>query len=490
MANKIAVYKTVSYYPNKKSVFRPDTRYPEYLFKNDVSAEKNEVYDAVRNILFMLGLDKEHFGSEEWNPFKNLIKPGDTVLIKPNLVMDVNPTGEGTECLYTQPAVVAPVIDYCIMALGNTGRIIIGDAPMQECDFETLIHDSGYRKLVDYYRQKKINIELVDFRELTSVYDNGVHKAKINPNSQGRVIDIATASEFANVEPNISERMRITNYDPSILPQHHVGIKHEYYVSEYVLSADVIINMPKPKSHRKAGATISLKNLVGINVRKEYLPHHTMGSVAEGGDEYLVKSTFHTLHSEMLDVKNTLEAKKLYLLARLIRYPIRFCSLIMKMTQKKEKLFFEGSWYGNRTISRTISDLNRILLYVDKNGNLKDTIQRKTFILGDMIISGEGEGPVEPSSKNVGMIVAGDDPVAFDYTVSTLMGFDPRKIPAIMTASSDTSKYRISNIMLSEIVMISNDVNFDKKHPDEITYEESTKFIPTSGWKGHIELDR
>ena len=31
--------------------------------------------------------------------------------------MDYNPTGEGVECLYTQPSIVAAIVDYVIIAL-------------------------------------------------------------------------------------------------------------------------------------------------------------------------------------------------------------------------------------------------------------------------------------------------------------------------------------------------------------------------------------
>ena len=72
--------------------------------------------------------------------------------------------------------------------------------------------------------------------------------------------------------------MRITNYDYHEVNRHHRGDRHEYCISEACLSADVIINLPKPKTHRKAGYTGALKNMVGINAAKDYLPHHTKGS--------------------------------------------------------------------------------------------------------------------------------------------------------------------------------------------------------------------
>ena len=36
--------------------------------------------------------------------------------------------------------------------------------------------------------------------------------------------------------------------------------------------------MPKLKTHKKCGVTISLKNLVGLNTNKNLLPHHSLGT--------------------------------------------------------------------------------------------------------------------------------------------------------------------------------------------------------------------
>ena len=42
------------------------------------------------------------------------------------------------------------------------------------------------------------------------------------------------------------------------------GTVQEYCISEACLEADVIINLPKPKTHRKAGFTGALKNMIGV----------------------------------------------------------------------------------------------------------------------------------------------------------------------------------------------------------------------------------
>ena len=76
-------------YPSKEFNFRPSKKYLEYPFE-ELSSEDNEVYDLVRQALYTLGLDKENYGNEKWNPLKEFINKGDVVLLKPNLVMDSN----------------------------------------------------------------------------------------------------------------------------------------------------------------------------------------------------------------------------------------------------------------------------------------------------------------------------------------------------------------------------------------------------------------
>lgn len=480
--NKVAIYKTnLCVYPVD---FRPCEKYPEYIF-DDLNNKENDVYKSVRECFKLIGLDSENVDTPEWNPLGEYVRPGDNVLIKPNLVMDVNFNKEGgTDCLYTNPSIVAAVIDYVIIALKGQGKIVVGDAPMQECNFDNLKETCRYDDLINYYKRKGVNIELVDFRELTSVVSHGVYKSTIKKGAKGRVVNLGIESEFYGAEASKEKRVRITNYDPRILPLHHHGETQEYYISQYVLDADVIINMPKPKTHRKAGMTGALKNFVGANVRKEFLPHHTQGSLKEGGDEYLQKSLFRSLHSKLLDIRNIQRAENKYFKARVTQYFTRAIGIVLKFTGNK---YVEGSWYGNHTISRTICDLNKIVFYADKNGDMKSKKQRRMFIVGDMIISGEKEGPVNPSPKEVGIIAMGDSPVLFDETVATLMGFDIKKIPTFETIKKYDGLY-IYYEKDASLIVLSNDNRFKDLNLDYFGYEDSLQYIPTAGWQGHIEL--
>lgn len=56
-------------------------------------------------------------------------------------------------------------------------------------------------------------------------------------------------------------------------------------VSKTILSADVIMSVPKLKVHKKVGVTLNTKHLVDTNTNKTYLVHYTLGTPREGGDQ-------------------------------------------------------------------------------------------------------------------------------------------------------------------------------------------------------------
>jgi uncharacterized protein (DUF362 family) len=149
--NKTAVViKTDPYYLDFP--YLADKLYPE--FKNDpnfkTSAVKNHIYHAIRNLLYQLGLAKENFNKENWNPFKNLVKEGSTVLLKPNWVRDYNPINKKIKI----------IIDYVLKAINYNykGKIIIGDAPLQNCNFENLAAKAKVKDLIEEYKKKLIKM--------------------------------------------------------------------------------------------------------------------------------------------------------------------------------------------------------------------------------------------------------------------------------------------------------------------------------------------
>lgn len=486
MQQKVGViYKSEVSYPCIDDVIYPNQQFIELPFTYERTVQDNEAYGMIRELFHLLELDHEHYGSSVWNPLQdNLIKPGDTVLIKPNMVLEFNKSGGGTDCLYTHPSFVAAVIPYIWKALSGKGKIIVADAPVQSCDFKRLTEQSGYNRIIEYYLRLGIQIELKDLRGLVSHFENGTIIANLM-DSDGIIVDLGMDSEHAKINQSEIRKVRITNYNPDELLQHHNELKHEYLIAKDALCADVILNMPKPKAHRKAGVTIALKNFIGINVRKEYLPHHRVGDISHGGDEYEKNSFLLKISSALLDCGNRKKAKKKYTVAKFLRELAKLCSGTDKKLFSHE-IKREGSWHGNDTIWRTIIDVNRIIQYSDKNGVMQDTIQRKILNIADMIVVGEKEGPLLPSPHYCGVLAASRDTVCFDEIITTLLGFNTKHLP-LYKHVRDIRKYPLVREEDYGYI-VSNNLLWDGNSINELNKQITLNIEPSSGWKGHIEL--
>lgn len=456
---KVAIEKTNEfYYPKDISVY---------------SSETDHVFRMVEKCFKDLELDSENYETDKWNPLSVYINPGDKVVVKPNLVLHKNyckKNPDNTDCVYTQPSVINAVLYYVVKALDGKGKIVLGDAPVQECDFDKLIKESGLDLIVEKYKNQGIDIELKDFRGLRSVSSYGVLHQTENKDARYNIVKLQEKSAFFETRHKNINKVRITNYTSDELAQHHNENIHEYCVAADILEADVIINMPKPKTHKKAGLTACLKNLVGINCRKEYLPHHTVGAVSEGGDEYNGKSLLKRLRSKNHDKFCMYCDKKEYFRARFFQALVILQDFWIGHFYKDRTSF--GSWSGNNTISKTTVDLNKILLYADKNGNIKDVQQRKVLNICDMIISGEHNGPMAPEPKNCGFILVGENSFILDNVIAEIMGANKSKIPTfsdVLNCNKNLPLFSASEKVeiLSSNFDISKGLNQHFKAPDD-----------------------
>lgn len=477
---KVAFLKEKCLEYNQNAPFHPSVKYPEYPFEQ-IGTTKNCAYDGVREIFRVLGMDMENYGTKLWNPLKDLVTPGEKVLIKPNLVRNFILDNSEMNQLVTHGSIIRAILDFVCIALDGTGNVTIGDSPLQSADFEKLVYITGINSIRDFYHENSdLKIDIVDFRMEKCVSDNGfLLKQKADGDPLGYIItDLRENSDFFDSDIDY-KKFRVTNYDRNEMLKHHNKINHEYAISKTALDANLIINLPKLKTHRKAGITCSLKNMIGINCAKDYLPHHMTGSIEEGGDEYLkrdIKKKFISILNEKMDKESNKHFFRFYKFTR---------AFLVRLFNYKDP-YFEGSWYGNHTIPRTISDINKIVYYADTNGILKDEIQRKIFILADGIIAGEKEGPLESTAKKCGLLIAGFNPVAVDVISCGLMGFDYKKIPQIQYALK-TSKFKVFDEKISAIKLISKGRSYTFK---DICEKFNLNFIPPEGWKGHIEYKK
>lgn len=472
--NKIYLERRNVYsYPDATDLYAPHVKYPEYPF--DVFSEsENEVYDMIRSTLYSIGLDKKHFGAAEWNPLGVYIKPGDLVIIKPNLVKSYDSIAQ-YECTLTHTSVVKAMIDYCVIA--KAGHIVVGDAPIQGADMDKIITDCHINEIIRFYQNKGISIEFCDFRDLIVESKHGLIITKKDEKLySGKDVVVHLENRSEHCRDFFDGKYRVAGYVDQETNELHHGETHDYIITQRVLDADCIINLPKPKTHRYAGLTGAQKNFIGCCSDKESLPHYRAGSPCVGGDETDSNSLFPKILAKCDHKFLWACKKKQYVRAMLYQFIYRGLNWI-----KGDRFFSNGQWYGNDTIWRTIIDLNKIMLYADKEGNMHmDVPQRKIFTLGDMIIVGEKAGPLEPTPKPLGVIMAADNMAIFDYVFCKITGFDETLIPTIHHSVRNT---HLSPENWKEIVISSNDERVDGKTIFDVTFPEEYWLEPHPFWK-------
>jgi len=156
--------------------------------------------------------------------------------------------------------------------------------------------------------------------------------------------------ESSFVDLNLDEVSHVTLSKPFSTLQ-------SLYLPHTILGADLLVSLPKMKTHHWAGATLSMKNLFGI---------------VPGGVYGWPKNVLH----------------------------------------------FAG-------IDQVIADLH---------GHFP-----QQFCLVDGIEAMEGNGPIQGSTKHMGVVVAGSHPPSVDSTCCRVMGIDPKRLKYLELAASRSS---------------------------------------------------
>jgi len=468
--------------------YSPGVTWPEYERLGSAPGEyPNEVYRAVRESLRLLGLDLTHYGTAQWNPLGGWIRPGDTVVLKPNFVRDFRESSpDHGDCLITHGSIIRAVLDYAYIALRGVGRLVIADAPQNDADFDAIRRIAELAPIADFYRTELgFPVEVYDLRPEAATKIDGVivGHTRLAGDPAGYVkIDLGPYSAFSEID-QLCDRLYGAEYDRQELIRHHVNGVHEYLISKTVLQADCVISIPKLKTHKKVGLTANMKNLVGINGNKNWLPHHREGTPAEGGDQFGDSSLVRRAE------RATVASFKRWFpmlgpLRPLVAGPVKAVGKQI-FGDTNTGTIRSGNWFGNDTTWRMVMDLNRVLLYADAEGALHERPVRRFLSMVDGIIGGEGNGPLDPRPKPTGLILAGTNPVAVDLTCARLMGFDYRRVPALYRAL-ESHPLPLVNFAFSDVVGRSNDARFDRPLAD--LRGPLLGFAPHFGWKGHIEV--
>lgn len=478
--------------------FCPPQKFPElaHRWPDQTLDADNEVYELVRNSWIQLALDREHLHTSSWNPLGTFIQPGDRVLIKPNLVFHKHPLGDqGLLSMMTHGSVIRPIVDYALLALQGKGHILIGDVALQSADWDVIMERTGLRALEQYYRDLTQNVSFLDLRParaLANRYGIVTKHEQLLGDPAGYVpVDLGRDSLLQPVMGQY-QKLTITDYPQTAVSQHHNPDHNEYLIAGSALQANVVINVPKLKTHKKAGVTLAMKNLIGINGDKSWIAHHRQGTTAEGGDESprltgwdkfryrtFVKLKYHRLGIPLLSAMIwTIEG-----LTKILNGMRPQTGQAPLSRLRRFQSITEGSWYGNDTLWRVILDLNRILLYADRSGKMQDRPQRRTFQVIDGILAGEYNGPMHQLPKNAGVIVAGTNPLLTDTVAAEFMGFDYRKIPQLR-CGYEPMRWPLFVGSLASVQVTDQSVDNNFLDWQNI---ETLGFLPPVSWQGKIE---
>jgi uncharacterized protein (DUF362 family) len=472
-------------------MFRPDlenivalatSKEPSADYGSPITAPDGEVSTLsatiLRDLLESWQLDRARAGTVMWNPLGEFIRPGAKVVIKPNWVYHA-PQGPATlDCLITHTSVIEAVLDY--VARASPAEVVVGDAPIQSCDFETLRNNAGLSRIEKKAESLGVPMRILDFRRTISPsrWSRMGRTESARPLDRFVEFDLGDESCLQPLDHDYS-KFRVTAYNPDLLHGTHRPGSHRYLIAREVLDADVVVNLPKLKCHMKACVTGALKNLVGINGHKEYLPHHRKGGSARGGDCYPDSAIWKHVSENIADFVNRGSGIA----------PIRFFLASSVAAGRKIAAAtggdanLEGSWYGNDTVWRMCLDLNRILQFGGTDGRLHAQRQRSIINIIDAVVAGEGNGPLKPTPVKAGFMTGAVNPAAAEYVNARLMGFDPAKIPLIREAFAERNQ-QIAEFSPEQIIVRSKWGEWQGPRTEPIRI-----FIPPAGWRNNCELE-
>lgn len=362
------------------------------------------------------------------------------VLLKPNLVWEwQKPVDE--ICLCTHESVILETLEFFLRLAPKS--VIIGDAPIQAAKWDKILTAGFHNELKTIEEKYGIPISLLDFRRVTFDQHTNVVENDRSSLDNYIIFDVGDKSYLEDVTSG-KNNIRVTDYDPRRMAQAHQKGMHKYCIRREVIESDIVVTIPKTKTHRMAGITNSLKILVGINGDKDYLPHHRLGPVSCGGDCYKKYSPLRSLSETLMDMANKNRGGVLY---RPLYYGAK---IVFKLSFPDKATNGHGGWYGNDTVWRMVYDLNLIAKYGCPDGTLSNIPQRTMYTLCDGIIGGQGDGPLNPSPLALGTLTFSNDPYLSDEVAGHLFHLKLDRIPSLREAA-ELNKEKECSIMINGV---------------------------------------
>ena len=405
--------------------------------------------------------------------------PKRLVVVKPNWIQESHEYSPDVwEPVITHPVVLTTVIRCVAEMMGGRGTICICDAPHTYANFAAITARGDLRAALDAIRGEwpELKLELIDLRREVWIRKEEVVVER-RPNTEDprgyARLNLGRGSFFFG-HPGEGHFFG-ADYDRAVVNEHHHDDIHEYLIAGSPIACDLFINLPKLKTHKKTGITCCLKNLVGINGDKNWLPHHTEGTPQHHGDEFPGESFAVVIEQRFKRLGLKLALGVPFLGTWLFR---KMRNAGKRMLGDSATVIRNGNWSGNDTCWRMALDLNRCLLHGENDGSWRDGGHPKRYLaIVDGITGGEGNGPLCPDFVASGVLIAGTNPAETDAVAARLMGFDPADIPIVRNAFG-AHRWPIAAGSLEDVRVVDGD-------GPEVSLRELAPAVP-SGFKPHF----
>jgi uncharacterized protein (DUF362 family) len=408
--------------------------------------------------------------------------PGRLVVVKPNWVQEAHETAPDVwEPVMTHPDLLLIVLSELASMMGGRGTICVCDAPHTYANFPAIVARGGFQDRFAALTGEFPNVrwELSDLRRETWVRKEGVVVDRIPnpPDPRGYTrVDLGRDSLLYGFGGE--GRYYGADYDSRVVNAHHRGPVQEYLLAGSAMTCDLFVNVPKLKTHKKTGITCCLKNLVGINGDKNWLPHHTDGTPETGGDEYPSRTWIRSIEARAKRVGRNVLYRAPGIGPWLYR---KSRGVGRRMLGDSDRVVRNGNWIGNDTCWRMALDLNRGLLFANADGSWTTPPRARRYLaVVDGIIGGQGNGPLCPDPVASGVLVGGTNPADIDAVACRLMGFDPRRLPIISHAFAD-HRWPIATIQLSAVTALDHRTGITIPL-DDVRPAVPGGFVPHFGW--------
>ncbi len=402
------------------------------------------------------------------------------VVVKPNWVSEAHQNSPDIwEPVITHPVLIMAVLESLAERMKGRGIICLCDGPATVADFSAILDRGNLRDGIDDFRKRwpALQLEVQDLRREIWTWKEQVIVERLPniPDSRGYVsMNLGKDSLFYGHHGE--GRYYGADYDTQEVNAHHSGEIQEYLLAGTPMACDLFINLPKLKTHKKTGITCCLKNLVGVNGDKNWLPHHIEGNPSSGGDEFPSRSLLNSVESRLKKTAQRVALSFPWVGTYLYR---KLRNSGIALLGDSEKKIRAGNWQGNDTCWRMVLDLNRALLYGNRDATWRETGKSKKYLaIVDGIVGGEGSGPLCPDSIKSQILVAGTSPAETDAVAARIMGF-PLSQLSIIERAFDQHRWPLFKRQIKEIRI------YDKRFDEQVS-AENLKTVVTGGFKPHF----